>query len=417
MINTKISLYTHQKETLKGFPIKLYISDGKTKKIKYLHLKIYSSKKHWNDKANEPKKTHPNYWDVLAIVNQWKHKYPPIIIKANQNNWNLEKVFNQLNNNYHSEISFNQFWENLNLEIHKKRLAKYRTYKSYFDIFNKYNPNVQFDDISYHFLCQFRDFKMYDNGRSLALSKEEKEKIKLCSPSGIHSIMRIVRAVYNEAINREIYEPKQYKSPFKGVFPKLSKTPNKSLSIEAIAKIYHAKPKLSAKSKSGEYYHSRNYFITCFGLGGLDFIDIANLRHDKHIVKGRIVFQRFKQGQTKEIISNHIFPEIWEILNQYDCKPYLFPIHQAKSYITFRNNYSKVFRSYLSNIGITEYFTSKSARYSFINIGKQLQLNRDVLMELTGHSRGDVHSVYESGYSDEVKDEVHRKILDAVFKT
>ena len=152
-------------------------------------------------------------------------------------------------------------------------------------------------------------------------------------------------------------------------------------------------------------------------MGGLDFIDIANLRHDKHIIKERLVFQRFKQGETKETISNYIFPEIWEILNQYDCKPYLFPIYEAKNYNNFRNSYIQRFRLCLAQIGITEYFTSKSARYSFINIGKQLQLNREVLMELTGHSRGDVHSIYESGFSNKIKDEVHRKILDAVFKT
>ena len=39
-------------------------------------------------------------------------------------------------------------------------------------------------------------------------------------------------------------------------------------------------------------------------------------------------------------------------------------------------------------------------------------------MELTGHSRGDVHSIYESGFFlNKIKDEVHREILDAVFKT
>ena len=73
------------------------------------------------------------------------------------------------------------------------------------------------------------------------------------------------------------------------------------------------------------------------------------------------------------------------------------------------------FRNYLSKIGITSYFSSKSARYTFINIGKELLLNRDVLMELTGHARGDVHSIYEGKFPNHIKDEVHRKIIDAVF--
>ena len=48
----------------------------------------------------------------------------------------------------------------------------------------------------------------------------------------------------------------------------------------------------------------------------------------------------------------------------------------------------KRYRKQLQEQGVSSYVSSKSARYTFINIGKELLLNREILMELTGHSRG-----------------------------
>ena len=47
------------------------------------------------------------------------------------------------------------------------------------------------------------------------------------------------------------------------------------------------------KTKSKEY-HYHNYFLLCFYLGGLDFIDIANLKYSEHVKKDRLIFKRFK---------------------------------------------------------------------------------------------------------------------------
>jgi integrase len=153
----------------------------------------------------------------------------------------------------------------------------------------------------------------------------------------------------------------------------------------------------------------------------LDFIDLANLRYDLHVKNGRVQFTRFKGG-TSEFIDNIIIPEALVILEKYkDNAPYLINIHKYQ-YTSLRNNYLKRFGKFIYSIKdennkplVESYFTTKTARYTFINLGKQLELNRDVVMEITGHSRGDVHSIYEGSYSYEVKDAVHRKIIDAVL--
>lgn len=391
MINGKLILYAYGKETSKGFPIKIYISDGKTKAKKYISLNLYSKKEHWDEKKIEPKKTHPNYLHLLDVVSEKKHLINKVLNDAYKSNWSLLRSVNEIINPT-SEKTLNTFWLELVNEFRLLQLPKHRSYENHLGIFNGYNDNVRFEDIDYSFLVKYRDYKLI-NG---------------CGPTGVHSYLRTIRAVYNEALRRELFTPKSFNNPFRNVLPKLEKTKSKSLTRVEI--------KLSIDSEmQGQYKDYNNCFLLCFYLGGIDLIDLANLRYDEHVKDGRVVFQRFKKGHTKEIIDNKIFPEAQAMLKQYDCAPYLVPIYKYV-YPEYRKNLNHRLRIKLKTLGVESYFTSKSARYSFINIGKELLLNREVLEELTGHSKGDVHSIYESGFPNDIKDDVHRKILDSLFR-
>ena len=168
---------------------------------------------------------------------------------------------------------------------------------------------------------------------------------------------------------------------------------------------------IARKEIDHDYYR---YFMLQFYLGGLDFVDIANLKKE-HIKKGRIKFVRFKGG-TNEVIDNFIFPEAQEILDYFnDSKSdFLTPIHKH-SYNSHRNDYTAGIRLILLGMGVTAYIGSKSPRYSFIHIGnKELFLNRDIIKELVGHAQGDTHSIYEGKFPNHKKDEVHQEIINNV---
>lgn len=186
---------------------------------------------------------------------------------------------------------------------------------------------------------------------------------------------------------------------------KSERTKDKYFVISEVQKIYH-KP---TKTKYD------NYFLLCFFLGGLDFIDIANIKKE-HIKRGRIQFTRFK-GNTREIINNFIFPEAQRILDQFaNDSEFLTDIYQYKDFASCRNNYLKRYRNEIEALGITSYFSSKTPRYSFIHIGsRELYQNRDIIKELVGHSQNDITSIYEGKFPDKIKDEVHRKIIDSVI--
>jgi hypothetical protein len=283
-------------------------------------------------------------------------------------------------------------------------LKKAEKYKSVHSVVSQFQSVISFDELDYNFLVRFKNYKLNDG----------------CTGNGVHAYLSNIRSVYNEAIRREVLKPKSYKSPFMGVMPKLSPTKDKYFNIDEIKIINSHIPEdnnliikgfNNTEKTKNRRYHYHNYFMLCFLLGGIDFIDLANLRYDLHVKNGRIKFERFKGG-TSEIIDNFICNKAFEILELYkECTPYLINAH-SKDYKTLRNNYQKRFGKWLKSIGINSFFGTKTPRYTFINIGKQLLLNREVIMELTGHNRGDVHSIYEGGFPNHIKDKVHQEIID-----
>ncbi|MEE3724481.1 site-specific integrase [Riemerella anatipestifer] len=373
-----ITIKIDTKQTKKqGHPIILYIYVSKTDKMtKYTGY--YSTADNWDFEKEEPKRTHPLF---VAIMDYLLEKRRIILnILNSRKRYTAEQIKNQLLKN---STSLYDFWEERILEIENKGTQD--SYRNTLSVFRAFRKEILFEDIDYNLLNSFKQFKK-----------------GTCSNNGINSYLKNIKAVYNEGIRRGLYKPDTFISPFSQVMERAEKTRDKYFTIEELRKI------VSKKEKTKYDY----YFLLSFYLGGLDFIDIASLKKE-HIVGGRVKFERFKGG-TNEIIDNFIFPEAYEIINYFNDGEYLTDIYKYSDVKTARGNFNKRYRKQLEHIGINSYFSSKTARYSFINVGKELLLNRDVIMELTGHSRGDVHSIYEGKYSNKIKDEVHRKIIDEV---
>ena len=392
-----------QRETPKGYSIIIYINHKN--KRKNLATGYHSQLKDWSEELSQPKKSHPNFKELMDYVLQIKFK---ILEIGNLGKYSsIDKIISILQNEDNSDVSFMDFWKNLYKEYEQKGFKKAKNYREVYNYVSQFKSDFTFDDVNYSFLINFRDFKLKTG----------------CSPNGVHSYLRTFRAVYNEAIKRDLYAPKIAKNPFLGVMPKLEKTKDKFFTLEEMQTVNRNIPEdgnliikgyNSTELTKEREYHYHNYFLLCFFLGGIDFIDLANLRYDLHVKKGRIKFKRFKGG-TNEMIDNFIFPEAQIILNKYKSKDsnFLIPIN-LKAYESARNNYQRRFSKWLKSIGIETEFGTKTPRYTFINVGKQLQLNRDIIMELTGHARSDTHSIYEGKFPDKIKDDVHRQIIDSI---
>lgn len=374
-INLKLDTKQHKKQ---GHPLVLSVYVSKTDR-KYRYTGFFATAEQWDLKKEEPKKNHPLYIGIMSFILEIKGKINDLI--NSRQRLTAEQILNKL---FRVSESFYDFWEERISEI--KNDGTKAAYRISLNEFRKFRNDLAFNEIDYNFLTSFKNWKK-----------------NTCSNNGINTYLKNIRAVYNEAVRRGVYVPDSFVSPFYKIMERAEKTKDKYLTLEEI--------RLIAKNPNKTKYD--HYFLLCFLLGGADFIDIAKLKHSD-ILRGRIRFRRNKGG-TNEIIDNKIFPETEEILNYFGEKEFLTDIYKF-SLKTCRDNYIKRYRKQLQEQGVSSYVSSKSARYTFINIGKELLLNREILMELTGHSRGDVHSIYEGKFSNQIKDEVHEKIIKAVFE-
>ncbi|SHF19462.1 phage integrase SAM-like domain-containing protein [Chryseobacterium vrystaatense] len=389
----KIRFYldkTINKKT-EGHPLRLYIYVS-SKDRKYPFTQYSSHAKDWDFAKEEPKKSHPLYNAISDYLYENRRKILKLL--NSRENKTSQQIENYLLGN---SDSIYEFW-NVRIEElkeHKKNRSKTdletggsaEKYTNNLNVFKTYKSDLLYSEINYNFLYQFK-----------------LHKSKTCNPGGINTYLSNLRAVYKQAIKRGLYTPESFTNPFEGIMEVSTKTKDKFLSIEEMKII-------SSNVIDHNFYR---YFMLCFYLGGLDFIDIASIKKE-HIKNNRVKFIRFKGG-TQELIDNYIFEEAQEIIDYFDDpeSEYITPIHRY-SYKPYRDKFVREIRKKFENFKIESYVDSKSPRYTFINIGsKELYLNRDIVKELTGHAQNDTHSIYEGKFPYHVKDKVHKEIIDSI---
>lgn len=370
----------------KGHPLILYIYVSAKDKLKR-YTGYYSNLEHWDFNKEEPKKSHPLYFGIMDFILEMKQKINSYYNLRKK--MSAQQIYEYLNG---KDDDLYHFWELRISEMENaNQIGNAKFYKGYLKNWKSYKKEIKFSEIDYNFLTKFKLHKK-----------------KTCGNNAINIYLKAIQAIYNEAVRRGVYVPNDFRNPFTGMKEKAEITKDKNLTIEEMKKIIQT-PEQRKMYKI--YYDS---FLLLFYFGGIDFVDLANLKKE-HLRNGRIKFVRFKGG-TNEIIDNFVFPEAEEILKKYENpeSDFLMSFPNIK-YLDIYRRFMVHFREYLKTIGVKSYFSSKSARYTFINIGKELQLNRDVIMELTGHARNDTHAIYEGKFPNQIKDEVHRKIIDAIL--
>ena len=228
------------------------------------------------------------------------------------------------------------------------------------------------------------------------------------SPNGVHSYLRHLTTMF--------YSVSDNKNPFTGVRPKKQPTMDKIFSDIEISKIINTR---SLKTKWHKRYtvdqmnYYRYYWMLMFYFGGIDLYDLAHLKYE-NIKGGRVLFRRGKGG-SDEIVSNKLFEPAKELLSRFDCKPYLVPILRDHSqYKHFTSSYSRIFGRSIIDLELPMQPYSKSARYSFINRGKQLLIDERIVKQIVGHAENSTHSIYSGKFPNSVTDAAHLSIITLI---
>ena len=194
---------------------------------------------------------------------------------------------------------------------------------------------------------------------ALGKSYEVWLKTKGVSLNTISFYMRILRAVYNRAVNEGLTADLH---PFGQVYTGVAKTAKRGISTADIAKIMHLD--LSASPSRA---FARDIFMFSFYTRGMSLIDIAKLKTD-NIKNGVLTYQRSKTGQR---ITVKWRKEMQTIVDRYlqQGSDRLLPI------ITQENDIRKQYDTALHNIN-----------YNLKKIGEAIRLSIPLTMYVARHS-------------------------------
>lgn len=227
------------------------------------------------------------------------------------------------------------------------------------------------------------------------------------SPNTISFYIRIIRAIYNRAIEEEIIEDRH---PFRRVYTGVEKTAKRALSLATIKKIKSLELSLCPKLQ-----FARDIFILSFMLRGMSFIDMALLKK-RDLKNGQIFYRRRKTGQQLIIQWTK---EMQEVLDQYpaNTSEYLLPIIKNSTsnirYV-YKNVGEKInlrLKKIAEMVGVNIPLTMYVARHSWATIAKAEGIPISVISEGLGHQKESTTRIYLSALDTSIIDKANDKIL------
>lgn len=222
--------------------------------------------------------------------------------------------------------------------------------------------------------------------------------------------IRILRAVYNRAVEEEIIENR---NPFRHVYTGVDKTMKRALPLSAIKKI-----KALDLSLMPELDYARDMFIMSFMLRGMSFIDMAFLRKSD-LARGYVTYRRRKTGQQLIIEWTK---EMQTILDKYpeNTSDYLLPIIKSPGLSersTYRNvsyNINHNLKRIADKAGIGIPLTLYVARHSWASIAKSKGIPLSVISEGMGHDSEATTQIYLASLDTSVVDKANSLILKSL---
>lgn len=292
-------------------------------------------------------------------------------------------------------VSFNDYIRQQIARL--KRLGKIRTSETYAAALKSFSgfmndKEVSFDELNADLLVEYEAYlKSRDN-----------------SPNTISFYMRILKAVYNRAVENGLTEQRH---PFKSVYTGVEKTLKRAISLNDIKRIksldLSLKPNLD---------FARDMFLFCFYTRGMSFVDMAYLKK-KDIANGVLTYRRKKTGQQLFIRWEKCMQEI---IDKYPVNEteFLLPLitHPSEDYRKQYTNALHQVNRLLKKIGemvdLPIPLTMYVGRHSWASIAKSRNVPISVISEGMGHDSEATTQIYLASLDTAVVDRANKKILD-----
>ncbi len=227
------------------------------------------------------------------------------------------------------------------------------------------------------------------------------------SSNSISFYMRILRAVYNRAVEQELTKDCK---PFRMVFTGTEKTLKRAISINDIKRIKNLDLSLKPNIE-----FARDIFLFLFFCRGMSFIDAAFLRKTG-VRNGVLTYRRHK---TNQVLRIKIINPIKELIDRYSDKssPYLLPIidcsaaDERKQYETALRRINNTLKIIADMVKLPVTLTTYVSRHSWATIAKSKNVPVNVISDALGHESIATTRIYLASIDASVIDRVNELII------
>lgn len=256
-----------------------------------------------------------------------------------------------------------------------------------------------------------QDILLYEVDSDTMMLYEAWLKGKGVCPNTISFYMRILRAVYNRAVEKELVEQKH---PFKHVYTGIDKTVKRAVPLKAIKRI----KELDLRLKPHLDY-ARDLFLFSFYTRGMSFIDLAYLKKSD-LQNGFLTYRRRKTNQQLTVKWEKCMAEIVAKYNDCSTTQYLLPIitnplvDERKQYrnAIYRVNTALKEVARLVNLSIP--LTMYCARHGWASVAKSKNIPLSVISEGMGHDSEETTRIYLASLDSYVIDKANSLILKSL---
>ena len=260
-----------------------------------------------------------------------------------------------------------------------------------------------------HSFATFRrglDVALDEWNADLAVSYEACLKAEGIALNTISFYMRILRAVYNRAVDCGLTEQRY---PFRRVYTGIEKTRKRAVPLTVIR---HLKQLDLSADASLDF--TRAMFLISFFTRGMSIVDMAYLRRND-LKGGFLTYRRRKTGQRLCIR--------WEgcmqaLLDKYPVheSPYLLPIirrsdDERRQYLNAIHLVNRQLKTLSRKLGLSSPLTMYVARHSWASIARSKHIPLSVISEGMGHHSERTTQIYLASLGNVVIDRANSRIL------
>lgn len=295
-----------------------------------------------------------------------------------------------------TETSFFRFMEEV--IVHLRRLGRERTAENYTATLN----------------C----FMRFREGRDLLLDEVCSELIVECEASmkarglamnTVSFYMRILRAVYNRAVEKGMTPQR---NPFRRVYTGIDKTMKRAIPLNAIRRI-----KGLDLSMKPSLCFARDMFLFSFYTRGMSFIDMAYLKKTD-LRNGILCYRRRKTGQRLFIKWEKCMQEI-VARNLSSGTGFLLPIikkagHEQLQYRNALHLVNNKLKEIAGMAGLSANLTMYVSRHSWASIARIKNVPLSVISEGMGHGSEATTRIYLASLDQSLVDDANEMILSQI---